>query len=87
MPLVPSNDPAAKNGMVRSHRFPGANTALPFVNHDAVQLKVVQDFLERRPDLGGRVRRHAIAAAGVAETAAGLGRRRGADAVEHVRGR
>jgi Tfp pilus assembly protein PilF len=45
MPRVPSNDPAAKNGMVRSHRFPGANTALPFVNHDAVQLKAVQDFL------------------------------------------
>jgi tetratricopeptide (TPR) repeat protein len=45
MPLVASTDPAAKNGKVRSHRFPGANTALPFVNHDAVQLKVVQDFL------------------------------------------
>ena len=45
MPLVASNDPAAKNGKVRSHRFPAANTALPFVNHDAVQLKVVQDFL------------------------------------------
>ena len=27
MPLVDSNDPAAKDGMVRSHRFPGANTA------------------------------------------------------------
>ncbi len=45
MPLVNSNDPAAKNGKVRSHRFPGANTALPFVNHDPTQLKVVQDFL------------------------------------------
>jgi len=45
MPLVASNDPAAKDGKVRSHRFPGANTALPFVNHDPVQLKVVQDFL------------------------------------------
>jgi tetratricopeptide (TPR) repeat protein len=45
MPLVDSTDPAAKNGKVRSHRFPGANTALPFVNHDPVQLKVVQDFL------------------------------------------
>ena len=45
MPLVDSNDPAAKNGKVRSHRFPAANTALPFVNHDAVQLKAVQDFL------------------------------------------
>jgi tetratricopeptide (TPR) repeat protein len=45
MPLVPSNDPAAKSGMVRSHRFPGANTALPFVNHDARQLETVQAFL------------------------------------------
>jgi tetratricopeptide (TPR) repeat protein len=45
MPLVDSTDPAAKNGKVRSHRFPGANTALPFVNHDPVQLKVVEDFL------------------------------------------
>jgi tetratricopeptide (TPR) repeat protein len=45
MPLVDSNDPAARNGKVRSHRFPGANTALPFVNRDPVQLKFVQDFL------------------------------------------
>jgi tetratricopeptide (TPR) repeat protein len=45
MPLVASNDPAAKDGKVRSHRFPGANTALPFVNHDHEQLKVTQDFL------------------------------------------
>ena len=45
MPLVPSDDPAARDGFVRSHRFPGANTALPFVNRDPEQLKVVQDFL------------------------------------------
>jgi len=45
MPLVASNDPAAKNGKVRSHRFPGANTALPYVNRDDAQLKAVQDFL------------------------------------------
>ena len=45
MPLVPSDDPAARDGLVRSHRFPGANTALPFVNGDAEQLKLVQDFL------------------------------------------
>ena len=45
MPLVPSDDPAARDGLVRSHRFPGANTALPFVNGDAEQLRVVQDFL------------------------------------------
>jgi tetratricopeptide (TPR) repeat protein len=46
MPLVSSDDPAAKNGMVRSHRFPAANTALPFVNRDEAQLKAVQDFLK-----------------------------------------
>lgn len=45
MPLVDSNDPAAKNGKVRSHRFPAANTALPYVNGDREQLRVVQDFL------------------------------------------
>src|SRR6185436_14602051 len=45
MPRVKSNDPAAKDGLVRSHRFAAANTALPFVNGDAVQLKAVQDFL------------------------------------------
>src|SRR4051794_27988773 len=45
MPLVDSQDPAAKNGKVRSHRFAAANTALPFVNGDAAQLKAVQDFL------------------------------------------
>ncbi len=45
MPLVPSDDPAARDGLVRSHRFPGANTALPFVNGDAEQLRLVQDFL------------------------------------------
>ena len=45
MPLVPSDDPAADDGYVRSHRFPGANTALPFVNGDAEQLRVVQEFL------------------------------------------
>lgn len=45
MPLVNSTDPAAKSGKIRSHRFAAANTALPFVNHDAVQLKAVQDFL------------------------------------------
>src|SRR6266567_8734995 len=30
MPLVDSTDPAARNGKVRSQRFIGANTALPF---------------------------------------------------------
>ena len=45
MPLVRSDDPAADGGYVRSHRFPGANTALPFVNGDGEQLRIVQDFL------------------------------------------
>jgi tetratricopeptide (TPR) repeat protein len=45
MPLVASDDPAAENGFVRSHRFPGANTALPHVNNDPVQLAAVQNFL------------------------------------------
>jgi tetratricopeptide (TPR) repeat protein len=45
MPLVRADDPAAKNGMVRSHRFAAANTALPFVNGDRAQLEAVQAFL------------------------------------------
>ncbi len=45
MPLVRSDDPAAADGYVRSHRFPGANTALPFVNGDEEQLRIVQEFL------------------------------------------
>jgi tetratricopeptide (TPR) repeat protein len=46
MPLVPSNDPAARGGKVHSHRFPGANTALPFVNGDQEQLELTQAFLK-----------------------------------------
>jgi tetratricopeptide (TPR) repeat protein len=45
MPLVPSSDPAAKDGKIRSHRFAAANTALPFVNGDRAQLEAVQQFL------------------------------------------
>jgi tetratricopeptide (TPR) repeat protein len=45
MPLVPADDPAARDGQVHSHRFPAANTALPFVNRDEEQLEVVQAFL------------------------------------------
>ena len=46
MPLVPSGDPAARGGKIHSHRFPGANTALPFVNRDAEQLEITQAFLK-----------------------------------------
>jgi Flp pilus assembly protein TadD len=45
MPLVPSKDPAARSGMIHSHRFPAANTALPFVNKDDEQLQLTQNFL------------------------------------------
>ncbi len=45
MPLVRSSDPSAKNGMIKSHRFAAANTALPYVNKDPVQLAAVQKFL------------------------------------------
>src|SRR5439155_2357817 len=73
MPLVDSADPAAKNGKVRSHRFPGANTALPFVNQDPVQLKIVQDFLrdgQISVDVFGITRAAARAAAAGARAAA-----------------
>jgi tetratricopeptide (TPR) repeat protein len=46
MPLVPAKDPAATDGKVHSHRFPAANTALPFVNRDEEQLQVTQAFLK-----------------------------------------
>ena len=46
MPLVDSEDPGNKNGKVHSHRFPAANTALAFVNHDQEQLATVEKFLK-----------------------------------------
>lgn len=46
MPLVPSDDPGRGDGMVRSHRFATANTAVPYVNGDTVQLEEVQRFLQ-----------------------------------------
>jgi tetratricopeptide (TPR) repeat protein len=46
MPLVDSDDPSAKNGKVRSHRFAAANTALPFVNGHPDQLAATQKFLK-----------------------------------------
>ena len=87
MPLVDSNDPAAKNGKVRSHRFPGANTALPFVNHDPVQLKAVQDFLR-----DGQISVDVFGITRAADTALpprpqATRRRPSRRLVEHVRGR
>jgi tetratricopeptide (TPR) repeat protein len=46
MPLTPSKDMGNINGNVHSHRFPGANTALPVANDDAEQLKATVDFLK-----------------------------------------
>ena len=46
MPLVPSDDPGRGDGMVRSHRFATANTAVPYVNGDTVQLEEVRRFLQ-----------------------------------------
>ena len=46
MPLVPSKDAANIDGKVHSHRFPAANTALPFVNKHDEQLKATVDFLQ-----------------------------------------
>src|SRR6266852_447214 len=45
MPLEPSKDFGNVAGKIHSHRFPGANTALPTANEDAEQLRVTQDFL------------------------------------------
>jgi tetratricopeptide (TPR) repeat protein len=46
MPPTRSNDQGNIGGLVHSHRFPGANTALPTANEDASQLKVTEDFLK-----------------------------------------
>jgi tetratricopeptide (TPR) repeat protein len=46
MPLVPSQDPGNVDGKVHSHRFPGANTAVPFVNGDREQLEATRKFLQ-----------------------------------------
>jgi tetratricopeptide (TPR) repeat protein len=46
MPKVPSNDFGNKAGVVASHRFPAANTALPTANEDAEQLKATEAFLK-----------------------------------------
>jgi tetratricopeptide (TPR) repeat protein len=46
MPLTPSQDLGQHGGKVHSHRFPAANTAIPFVNNDAEQLKITEAFLK-----------------------------------------
>jgi len=46
MPLVESQDPGNRDGKVHSHRFPAANTAIPFVNHDEEQQRITEQFLQ-----------------------------------------
>jgi hypothetical protein len=48
MGQVRSNDAGNINGMIHSHRFIGANTALPFVNGDQTQLDDTVHFLQDR---------------------------------------
>ncbi len=48
MPLAPSKDFGNIDGKVHSHRFPGANTALPTANEDNEQLKITEDFLKNK---------------------------------------
>lgn len=45
MPAVAGEDPAAPDGLVRSHRFAAANTALPTHFGLDTQLQAVRDFL------------------------------------------
>ena len=46
MPMTHSADLGNVNGFVHSHRFPGANTAVPTANEDADQLKLTEAFLK-----------------------------------------
>ncbi len=46
MPLTHSGDLGNVSGFVHSHRFPGANTAVPTANEDADQLKLTENFLK-----------------------------------------
>jgi tetratricopeptide (TPR) repeat protein len=46
MPLVPSSDLGNVAGMIHSHRFAAANTAVPAANGDQEQLDAVTQFLK-----------------------------------------
>ena len=47
MPLTKSADAGNIAGLIHSHQFPAANTALPTANHDAAQLTATEDFLKQ----------------------------------------
>ncbi len=46
MPMLPSKDEGTVDGLVHSHRFPGANTAVPTANEDPEQLAASTKFLQ-----------------------------------------
>jgi Tfp pilus assembly protein PilF len=46
MPMLPSKDEGNIDGLVHSHRFPGANTAVPTANEDKTQLELSKSFLQ-----------------------------------------
>jgi Flp pilus assembly protein TadD len=46
MPMTPSKDDGNVNGLVHSHRFPGANTAVPIANQDEGQYEFAKRFLQ-----------------------------------------
>jgi Flp pilus assembly protein TadD len=48
MPQVLSNDDGNVDGLVHSHRFPGANTAVPTANQDQAQYEFAKKFLQDR---------------------------------------
>ncbi len=47
MPLVEAEDPASIGGKVHSHRFVGANTAVPFQENNPDQLARTEEFLKQ----------------------------------------
>ena len=46
MPQTKSSDMGNVSGMIHSHSFPGANTALPYANQDQHQMDIAQNFLK-----------------------------------------
>jgi tetratricopeptide (TPR) repeat protein len=44
--MTPSKDDGNINGLVHSHRFPGANTAVPTANQDGGQYEFAKNFLQ-----------------------------------------
>ena len=46
MPMVPSKDPGNRDGMIHSHRFAAANTAVAYANQDEVQMEAQRKFLQ-----------------------------------------